>query len=64
MNAKPYCTVSSLVFLVVAAAHAVRAFRGLPLIIGGWSLPVAVSWLVAAGAGLLAYWGSRLAMRD
>ena len=64
MNTKPYCSVSSFVFLLVAVGHAVRAFRGLPLMIGDWSAPVALSWLAAAVAGLLAFWGARLAMRS
>jgi hypothetical protein len=61
VNAKPYCTVSALVFTVVAIAHGVRAARGLPLVIGAWQAPVSVSWVAVAVAGLLAIWGLRSA---
>jgi hypothetical protein len=61
VNAKPYCTVSSLVFAVVAIAHGLRAVRGLPLVIGTWQAPVSVSWVAVAVAGLLAIWGLRSA---
>jgi len=61
MNPKAYCTVSSLVFAVVAIAHGLRAARGLPLVIGAWEAPVSVSWIAVAVAGLLAIWGLRSA---
>jgi len=63
MNAKPYCAVSSLVFTVVAIAHAVRAARGLPLVIGSWQVPVSASWLATVVGIVLAIWGLRLASR-
>ena len=62
MNGKGYNLISALVFTGVALAHAVRAARGLPLVIGSWPAPVGLSWLAAAAAGLLAFWGLRLAL--
>lgn len=62
MKAKGYCAVSSLMFAAVAVAHGVRAFRGLPLVIGSWNAPVGVSWLAVAVAGLLALWGMSLTL--
>jgi|RhiMethySRZTD1v2_1073278.scaffolds.fasta_scaffold3885048_2 hypothetical protein len=63
MNSKPYCAISSLVFTVVAIAHAVRALRGLPLVVGAWQVPVSASWLATVIGILLAIWGLRLASR-
>ena len=62
MKAKGYCAVSSLVFAAVAIAHAVRAARGLPLVIGTWNAPLGVSWLAVAVGGLLALWGLSLTL--
>lgn len=63
MNAKPYCALSSVLFLLFAIAHLVRAVRGFPLVIGGFAVPIAASWGVVAVAGLLGVWGARLALR-
>jgi hypothetical protein len=63
MNAKPYCGLSSVLFLIFAIGHLVRAVRGFPLVIGGLEVPIVASWLVVAVAGLLGVWGARLALR-
>jgi hypothetical protein len=53
--------VSAVLFLLVAFGHAVRAFRGLPLVIGSLQVPVAASWAVTVVAVALGIWGLRLA---
>jgi hypothetical protein len=63
VNPKPYCAVSAVLFALVALGHAVRAARGLPLVIGALEVPVMASWLVAVVGALLAIWGLRLAAR-
>jgi len=60
MSARTYCTVSAVAFAVVAIAHLVRAVRGLPVVIGTWPAPMAISWLGVVVAGGLALWGFRL----
>jgi hypothetical protein len=64
MSARTYCTVSAVVFAVVAIAHLVRAVQGMPVVIGTWPAPMAISWLAVVVAGGLASWGLRLAARS
>jgi len=60
MSARTYCTVSAVVFAVVAIAHLVRAVQGMPVVVGSWQAPTAISWLAVVVAGGLALWGFRL----
>ena len=59
MSTRSYSVISALVFTVVALGHVLRGLAGWPLIIGGWSAPLAVSWLAAGIAASLAIWGYR-----
>lgn len=45
------------VFVVVAAVHALRVINGWDVMIGGWALPMWVSWFAVVFAGWLAYSG-------
>jgi hypothetical protein len=60
MNARTYCAVSAVVFVVVAVGHLLRAVQGTPVLIGGWPAPQAISWAAVLIAGGLALWGFRL----
>jgi hypothetical protein len=60
MSSRTYCTVSAIVFAVVAIAHLVRAVQGMPVVVGTWPAPTAISWVGAVIAGGLAVWGFRL----
>jgi len=60
MSARTYCMVSAVVFAVVAIAHLVRAVQGMPVVVGTWQAPTAISWLAVVVAGGLALWGFRL----
>jgi len=51
-----YRKISGIVFGVVALAHGVRAGFGTSLLIGGVSIPVWMSGVVAIGAGVLCLW--------
>jgi hypothetical protein len=53
MCSKTVSLVSATVFGLVAAAHLWRAVAGSALVIGGWSAPVWLSGVAAAGAALL-----------
>jgi len=63
MSARTYCTVSAIVFAVVAVAHLVRAVQGMPVVIGTWQTPTAISWLAVVVGGALSLWGFRLSAR-
>ena len=54
-----YNVVSGLIFGIVAAAQAARALLQLPVQIGGFEVPVFVSWIVAVVTGLLCVWAFR-----
>ena len=56
MKKSAYSIVSGLVFLAVAAGHAVRALRRMNLYLGAHRIPVWGSWVAAVGAALLAIW--------
>ena len=55
-----YCRISALIFTVLAVAQLVRAATGLPVSIGSFQVPLAVSWFAALVAGVLAVWGWRV----
>ncbi len=63
MRARPFVTLSTLIFIVVAIAHALRLYRHWPLQLGPYSVPVSVSWIGLVIAGLLAIWGISLLRR-
>jgi hypothetical protein len=48
-----FTRIASIVFLIVAAAHAYRLYAHLSVVIGSYSVPMWFSWLGAAGAALL-----------
>lgn len=68
MSNRRYCTVSGVVFAIVALLHFWRYVLGLPLQIGAWEVSRSLSLVAALGAGLLAVWaftGARTAvLRD
>ena len=53
MSTATYLRVSGLVFAIVAIAHAYRAIRELPVLIGSTALPVWTSWLAVVVSGAL-----------
>lgn len=46
--------VSALVFLAIAAAHAYRAYAGIPVTVADQAVPIMCSWACAGVTGLLA----------
>jgi hypothetical protein len=59
MSQKTFCFVAGLIFLIVAIGHAMRlAFRW-EAMIGGWMVPVWMSWVAVLLAGYLAFEGLR-----
>ena len=59
MKQKDYNKVSGFVFLVVAVAHAVRAYNGWNLTVAGNEIPLWASWVAVALTGYLAYQGTK-----
>ncbi|MGA7675873.1 MAG: hypothetical protein WCA78_12620 [Rhizomicrobium sp.] len=50
---KPFTVIAALFLLVVAAAHAYRAYAGLDLVVAGHAIPIVVSWVCAAVTAIL-----------
>ena len=57
MNRNTYLKVTATLFLAVAIAHLLRIIFGWSAEIGGWSIPLWVSWLALIASGALAYFG-------
>ena len=50
---KPFTIIAAIIFLLVAAAHAYRAYAGLAVIVGGHEIPVMASWIAAAVSAVI-----------
>ncbi len=55
MNDKLFHLIAGTIFAVVALLHALRIYLGWPVVIGGWSAPMWVSWIAVVVAGGLSY---------
>ena len=55
-----YLILSATVFAVVALAHIVRAFEQWTIVIGPWTVPIALSWIGAVAAAGLSGWAFSL----
>jgi hypothetical protein len=63
MNQKTFSGLASAIFALVALLHLWRAYMEWPVVIGGWSVPIWISWIGLVVAGGLSYFGLKLAMR-
>lgn len=63
MDQKTFALVAGVIFALVALLHVLRLFMGWPIVIGGWSVPMWLSWVGLVVAGGLSVLGLRLAMR-
>ena len=63
MSQKTFTIIASAIFGVVALFHVSRIFFGWPAVIGGWAVPMWLSWIGLVVAGGLSYSGINLAMR-
>src|SRR5262249_14923945 len=64
MDQKTFSIVAGVIFAAVALFHLVRIYIDWPVMIGGWSVPMWVSWIGLVVAGGLAFFGLKLAERD
>jgi drug/metabolite transporter (DMT)-like permease len=55
--------VTAVIFSLVALLHLVRIIFGWSAVIGGWSVPMWLSWVALIVTGALAYFGFSLATR-
>ena len=60
MNQKTFVVTAGVVFSLVAVLHALRLLLGWDAVIGGWHVPMWLSWLALAVAGYLAYTAFKL----
>jgi hypothetical protein len=61
MSLKTFCTVTSAIFAVVALIHLARIILVWQMTIGGWTVPIWVSWIGFVVASGLAYLGLKYA---
>jgi hypothetical protein len=50
---KPFTIIAAIIFLLVAAAHAYRAYAGLAVVVGGHEIPVMASWIAAGVSAVI-----------
>jgi len=55
MSQKTFTYTAGVVFSLVAALHALRLLLGWDAVIGGWTVPIWLSWVALAAAGYLAF---------
>jgi hypothetical protein len=60
MSQRSYLFVSAVIFSLVFLLHVLRLFYGWSALIGGWMVPIWVSWIGVVVSGFLAFEGFRL----
>ena len=63
MDQKTFTILAGVIFAVVALLHVLRILMSWPAAIGGWAVPMWLSWVGVVVAGGLSYFGLTLAMR-
>ena len=63
MSTRTYLLVSGALFTIVALAHLWRIVLALPVLIGGYDLPMWASWVATFIPAFLAFSAFRLATR-
>jgi hypothetical protein len=64
MSRRAYLPVTAVTFSLIALLHLVRIVFGWSAAIGGWSVPMWLSWVALIVAGALAYFGFSLARQS
>ncbi len=60
MSQRSFLLVSAIVFTLVFLLHVLRLVYGWSAMIGGWTVPIWVSWIGVVMSGFLALEGFRL----
>ncbi len=55
MRQKTFLLEAGVIFTVIAGLHLLRILLGWDAVIGGWHLPLWLSWLALAVSGFLGY---------
>ncbi len=63
MEQRTFVIVAGVFFALVALFHLTRIWLGWPAVIGGWAVPMWLSWVALIVAGGLAYFGLRFGAR-
>jgi hypothetical protein len=64
MSRRAYLLVTAIIFSLVALLHLARIVFGWSAVIGGWSVPMWLSWIALVVTGVLAYFGFSLATQS
>jgi hypothetical protein len=60
MNDKLFHSIAGTIFALVALLQALRIYMDWPVVIGGWSAPMWISWIAIVVAGGLSYFALTL----
>ncbi|HLL29283.1 MAG TPA: hypothetical protein VKT73_16720 [Xanthobacteraceae bacterium] len=60
MNDKLFHRIAGTIFALVAVLQALRIYMDWPVVIGGWSAPMWISWIAIIVAGGLSYFALTL----
>ncbi len=60
MKQKNFALTTGVVFSIIAVLHALRLLFGWEATIGGWNVPLWVSWVAIAVSGYLGYTAFKL----
>jgi len=60
MNDKLFHLIAGTIFALVVLLQALRIYMGWPVVIGGWSAPMWISWIAIVVAGGLSYFALTL----
>ena len=60
MNDKLFHLIAGTIFALVALLQALRLYMDWPVVIGGWSAPMWISWIAIIVAGGLSYFALTL----
>lgn len=64
MKFRAYNLVTATVFASAAIGHLARVCLGVPVVIGGWTVPLWMSWVGLFAPGILCVWGLSTARKD
>lgn len=63
MDQKTFTMLAGVIFAGLTLLHVLRILMGWPAAIGGWTVPMWLSWVGVVVAGGLSYFGLSIAMR-
>jgi hypothetical protein len=64
MNERTYFFISGFICALVAIVHLLRIINQFQVVIGIWSVPMAISWVGLIIAGSLSYWDFALISKE